>query len=265
VLDHLAQASPHPLGKLAQYQPRPVVYDRLPRPAPLPDWPRICLITPSYQQGHFLERTMRSVLDQHYPKLAYGVQDGGSTDGSAELINQYVSRLYHAESSRDDGQAAAIQRGFGKLFPEKGDIMGWLNSDDMLVPGSLAVIGDYFRRHPDVDVVYGHRIIIDDEDREIGRWFLPSHHTGTLPWVDFVPQETLFWRSRCYRAVGGIDPSFHQKTSAKITTLGEQEMQRLRLRTHGREALHWEIQKFYNEEVRRGAWTEWLYRHGLRR
>ena len=297
VLDKMAQSSPHPLGKLEQYEPRPVVYDRLPRPAPRADWPRICLITPSYQQGHFLERTIRSVLDQNYPKLAYGVQDGGSTDGSAELINRFLPQLAHAESAPDHGQAAAIQRGFEKLYPEDGDIMAWLNSDDVLCPGTLAYVGDYFHRHPDVDVIYGHRIIIDDEDREVGRWFLPRHHKGTLRWVDLVPQETLFWRARCYRQINGIDPSFqfamdwdlllrleeagfnlrrlpyflgcfrvhtHQKTSAKITTVGEQEMQRLRLRTHGQEAPHWEIQKHLDEEIRRGAGVAWLHRHGLR-
>jgi FkbM family methyltransferase len=297
VLDKMAKSSPYPLGALEQSEPRPVVYDRLPRPAPRADWPRICLITPSYQQGHFLERTMRSVVEQGYPKLAYGVQDGGSTDGSAELINRFLPQLAHAESAPDNGQAAAIQRGFEKLYPEDGDIMGWLNSDDILCPGTLAYVGDYFHRHPDVDVIYGHRIIIDDEDREIGRWFLPRHHKGTLRWVDLVPQETLFWRARCYRQINGIDPSFqfamdwdlllrleeagfnlrrlphflgcfrvhtHQKTSVKITTVGEQEMQRLRLRTHGHEVPHWEIQKHLSEEIRRGALVAWLHRHGLR-
>ena len=297
LLAKLAERSPHPLGKLNQYEPRPLQLEQLPRPALQADWPRICLVTPSYQQVQFLERTLRSVLDQNYPKLAYGVQDGGSTDGSAELITRYVPRLAHAESAPDGGQAAAIQRGFEKLYPEDSDIMAWLNSDDLLCPGTLAYVGDYFRRHPDVDVIYGHRIIIDDEDREIGRWYLPQHHNGTLQWVDLVPQETLFWRARCYRLVKGIDPSFqfamdwdlllrfeeagfkirrlphflgcfrvhtHQKTSAKITTVGEQEMQRLRLRTHGVEAPQWEIQEHLDEEVRRGALVTWLHRHGLR-
>jgi FkbM family methyltransferase len=297
VLEKMAQRSPHPLGKLNQHAPQPLRLERLPRPAVHPDWPRICLITPSYQQAEFLERTMRSVLDQNYPKLAYGVQDGGSTDGSAELITRYVPRLAHAESAPDGGQAAAIQRGFEKLYPEDGDIMAWLNSDDLLCPGTLAYVGDYFRRHPDVDVIYGHRIVIDDEDREIGRWYLPRHHQGTLQWVDLVPQETLFWRARCYREVKGIDPSFqfamdwdlllrfeeagfnirrlphflgcfrvhtHQKTSSKITTIGEQEMLRLRLRSHGQEVPYWEIHKHLNEEIRRSALTAWLHHHGLR-
>lgn len=296
-LAYAAERSVHPLGELKQHEPRPPTPERLPVRPPRSDWPRICIITPSYQQARFLERTMRSVLDQHYPKLAYGVQDGGSTDGSAELITRYVPQLAHAESARDNGQAAAIQRGFEKLYPGDDDIMAWLNSDDVLNPGSLALVGDYFRRHPDVDVVYGHRTVIDEEDREIGRWFLPPHHDHTLPWFDMIPQETLFWRARCYREVGGIDPSFQfamdwdlllrfeqagftfkrlpyflgrfrvhttQKTSAKIVTVGEAEMKQLRLRTHRREVPTWEILKHLNAEIRRSALTAWTHQHGLR-
>lgn len=293
----LADRSLHPLGQLQQYSPRPLQREKFPQPPRRAKWPRICIATPSYQQGQFLERTMLSVFDQHYPNLAYGVQDGGSIDGSAEIITRYVARLAHAESAPDKGQSDAIRRGFTKLYPTTRDIMGWLNSDDMLMPGALHHIGEYFARHPEVDVVYGHRVIIDEQDREIGRWFMPKHHADTLKWFDLVPQETLFWRAQCYQEIGGLDESFQfamdwdlllrfeqagciirrlpyflgcfrshpeQKTSAKIQSIGEQEMQRLRRRTHGREVTHWEIARHHEEEVHRSAWINWLHRHGMR-
>jgi SAM-dependent methyltransferase len=293
----LADRTAYPLGKLQQYPPRPLRPEQFPRPSSRNQWPRICIATPSYQQAKFLERTMLSVLDQGYPNLAYGVQDGGSTDGSVDLITRQLPRLTHAESAPDQGQADAIRRGFAKLFPTTHDIMGWLNSDDVLMPGTLHYIGDYFARHPEVDVIYGHRVVIDEQDREIGRWFLPRHHAGTLQWFDLVPQETLFWRARCYQEIGGLDESFQfamdwdlllrleqagcvirrlprflgcfrshneQKTSAKIQSVGEKEMARLRLRTHEREVPAWEIHKHLAAEIQRSAMVEWLHRHGMR-
>lgn len=261
------------------------------------EWPRICIVTPSYQQAQYLERTMLSVLEQGYPNLAYGVQDGGSTDGSAEIITRHLARLSHAESAPDKGQAAAIHRGFAKLYPRNNDLMAWLNSDDVLLPGALHYVGAYFARHPEVDVIYGHRIVIDEHDQEIARWFLPQYHHETFKWFDLVPQETLFWRARCYQETGGVDESFQfaldwdlllrmeqagavirrvpyflgcfrlhskQKTSAKIHTMGEQEMQLLRHRVHEREVPLWEIHQHLTDEINRSALVEWLHRHGLR-
>jgi hypothetical protein len=85
--------------------------------------------------------------------------------------------------------------------------MAWFNSDDLVAPRALGS-SPVFRAHPDVDVVYGHRIIIDDADREIGRWIMPRHEPASIEWIDYVPQETLFWRKRAWDLAGGIDPSF---------------------------------------------------------
>lgn len=294
---HLASNTPNPLGKLQQYPPRPIRPERFPRKPRLSEWPRICVITPSYQQGHFLERTMLSVLDQGYSNLAYGVQDGGSTDESVTIINRHISRLSHAESAPDEGQSDAIQRGFTKLSPGYNDIMCWVNSDDVLTPGALHYVGAYFARHPHVDVIYGHRIIIDEHDEEVGRWFMPRHHHDTLKWTDLVPQETMFWRSHRYYEIGGLDKSFQfaldwdillrfeyagfniqrlpyflggfrvhekQKTNAKIYSIGEAEMDLLRRRIHEREIPSWEIHRHLSEEVNRSALVEWLSRWGIR-
>ncbi len=258
------------IGILRHYAPRALQWDeRLPGPCgPDAALPQVAIVTPSYGQDRFIERTLRSVLDQAYPKLVYVVQDGGSKDRSAEIIARYASQLYHWESVRDHGQADAIKRGFihmaAQLAPDA--IMAWLNSDDLLAPGSLRFAAEYFNRHPDVDVVYGHRIIIDDEDRDVGRWIMPRHNPATLEWIDYIPQETLFWRKRAWDLVGGIDLSFQfaldwdllarfqqagcrvvrvpyflgafrvhpeQKTSQAIHTTGADEMRRIRTRFNG--------------------------------
>lgn len=293
----LVKQTPYRLGQLIQYEPRRMKIERFPRKRPLSDWPRICLITPSYNQAHFLERTMRSVLDQKYPNLAYGVQDGGSTDGSARIIEENIAQLTHAESAKDQGQADAIVKGFKKLYPTRYDIMGWLNSDDILMPGTLAYVAWFFATHPEIDVIYGHRVVIDEKDREIGRWYMPKHHSHALPWFDLIPQETLFWRANCYEQIGGLDTSFHfamdwdlllrfeaagfrihrvpyflgcfrvhteQKTSTHISTLGEEEMQRIRLRTHNRVVPHWEIHNQLEGEIGRSAIVARLFRFGVR-
>jgi len=157
----------------------------------LADPPVISVVTPSYNQGPFLDRTIRSVLDQEYPRLQYVIQDGGSKDSTAEVLDQYRDRLHHCEMRKDRGQSHAINLGFAHT---SGEIMAYLNSDDLLLPGSLFAVAKYFTDHPDVDVVYGHRVIINRNGDETGRWVLPPHDAEVLKWADFVPQETLFWR-----------------------------------------------------------------------
>ena len=100
---------------------------------------KFSIVTPSFNQGQFIERTLLSVLDQAYPRLLYVVQDGGSPDRSAELIARHAPRLRHWASAPDQGQADAVHRGFAHLAAELGpdDLMAWLNSDDLLAPGTL--------------------------------------------------------------------------------------------------------------------------------
>jgi Glycosyl transferase family 2 len=194
------------LGILRHHPPVPLVVPTgyfttdPPRPAPT-----ISIVTPSFNQGRFLERTLYSVVNQNYPALEYVVQDGGSTDDTIDVLRRYEDSLAHWASEHDDGQGDAINRGFAHT---SGEIMAYLNSDDLLLPGSLAYVARYFASHPDVDVVYGHRTMIDEHDGHIGSQVLPRHDDEELAMLDFVPQETLFWRRAAWEAAGGrIDPS----------------------------------------------------------
>jgi glycosyltransferase involved in cell wall biosynthesis len=286
------------LHSLHHYKPRELsVPAKYHRPLPLANPPTISVVTPSFNQGRFLDETIRSVLDQNYPKLEYVVQDGGSKDESVAVLEKYRARLKHADSRKDNGQAHAINLGFAHATG--GEIMAYLNSDDLLLPGSLNYVAAYFAEHPEVDVVYGHRVIIDPESKEVGRWILPGHSDSMLIWADYVPQETMFWRRRIWEKAGGyIDESFQfaldwdlllrfraagakfvrlprflgafrvhatQKTSAELVTNGAPEMAKLRFRLHGRDTNLEDIRKNMRGYMLRHAWHNFLYRVGLSR
>jgi hypothetical protein len=180
----------------------PPVFEHLP---PLENPPVISIVTPSYQQGRFLEWTLRSVLEQNYPKLEYVVMDGGSTDETGAILARYANRLTYVESAPDQGQADAILRGFEHTT---GEIMAYLNSDDVLAPGALDFAARYFAAHSHVDAIYSHRVFIDERNIVTRYWILPPHHNWMIARWDFIPQETCFWRRRIYRQVGGIDASY---------------------------------------------------------
>jgi glycosyltransferase involved in cell wall biosynthesis len=167
--------------------------------------PRISIVTPSYNQGEYVAATVRSVLLQNYPNLEYIFMDGGSKDATLEQVEPYREQFAHFESGPDGGQSAAIAKGFAL---STGDIMGYLNSDDLLLPGALNFVADYFARHPDVDFIYGHRCIIDDVNRVVGHWILPKHSDFFMRRWDAIPQESCFWRRRLFEQAGNSDPTY---------------------------------------------------------
>jgi len=290
------------IGTFRQYEPRPIQWDRRIGKPRIPDdkLPKMGIVTPSYGQPKFLESTLLSVLNQNYPKLLYVVQDGGSQDSSPEIIARYASRLRHWQSAPDSGQADAIRKGFSHMEAELApkDVMAWFNSDDLVAPRALRFVAAYFAGHPEVDVVYGHRIIIDEADREIGRWIMPHYDPASIEWIDYVPQETLFWRKRAWDLAGGIDPAyqfaldwdllarFHaagcrvvrlpyflgcfrihpeQKTSQAIHTTGVDEMSRIRNRFHGaKEDDLAEIERHARRTRIRGVLSARLLASGIR-
>ncbi|PTX92590.1 glycosyltransferase family 2 protein [Opitutus sp. ER46] len=286
------------LQLLPQYAPRPVTPEVFPTSGARPEHlPRLSVVTPSYQQARFLETTMLSVLDQPGIRLEYVVQDGGSTDGSAEIIRRHAARLAHGESVRDAGQADAVCRGFAHTTGGPEDVMMYLNSDDALMPGAARYVLEYFARHPDVDAVYGHRVLIDENNQEVGRWFSPRQACDDLRLHDLVPQETLFWRRRMWDRVGGINPSFQfaldwdlllrfaaagakivrlprflgmfrlhslQKSQARLEENGIPEMNVLRRRTLGREPTDDEMHRSMRRAQVDSALLLALSRRGLR-
>jgi GT2 family glycosyltransferase len=133
------------------------------------------------------------------------VQDGASIDGTVGLLKSRGDGISW-KSEPDKGQSNAINLGFAGVDSE---IMAYLNSDDMLLPGTLAYVANYFMSHPDVDVVYGHRVFVDREGLEVGRAVLPPHDGAALQYADYIPQETMFWRRRVWDRIGPIDESFH--------------------------------------------------------
>lgn len=164
------------------------------------------MVTPSFNQGEYLEATIRSVLDQGYPDIEYIVMDGGSTDGSVEIIRKYESRLAHWQSAPDEGQAAAIRAGFER---SSGEILAWLNSDDTYVPDALWRVGEHFRDHPKTQWLYGDLIVIEQngEPRDVLR-NISFDYQVILHYIDHVLQPATFWRRGICEQAGGVDGGF---------------------------------------------------------
>jgi glycosyltransferase involved in cell wall biosynthesis len=167
------------------------------------EWPRLSIVTPSYNQGRFLEEAIRSVLLQGYPNLEYILIDGSSTDESLEVIRRYERFLSFWVSEADDGQADAVNKG---LRQSTGRYLGWLNSDDMYAKGTIHKVIHAFRSHPNAQVVHGNRILIDEQERVFGLAFLPEFHPPEVS----VPiySETAFWTRDCMEIAGLLDLSF---------------------------------------------------------
>jgi glycosyltransferase involved in cell wall biosynthesis len=167
--------------------------------------PLVSIVTPSFNQGRFLRRTIDSVLGQDYPRIEYLVCDGGSSDASADILRSYGQRLYW-QSERDGGQSDAINQGFRQA---KGDILAWLNSDDVLHPGAIATAVNHFRNHSDWDLLYGNAHFIDEHDRVLGNYPTASYDFDRLLQSCCICQPATFWRRSLMERVGLLDESLH--------------------------------------------------------
>ncbi len=171
-----------------------------------PELPLVSIVTPSFNQGRFLEKTIQSVLNQDYPKIEYIIVDGGSTDGSLDIIQRYADRLAWWVSEKDHGQTDAINKGFAKAT---GEIFAWLNSDDTYYPHAVTEAVEYLLAHPEVGMVYGDAHLIDEEGRVVGKF--PARQTDyqrLRSGYVHIPQQTAFFRAKLWRLVGPLDPSF---------------------------------------------------------
>ena len=191
--------------------------------------PTVSVVTPSFNQGRFIDATIRSVLGQEYPFLEYLVMDGGSTDETVNILKGHqqdsgppasaggesddtrcgaAHRSFAWTSEPDHGQADAINKGFARTT---GEIIGWLNSDDCYKPGVIMAAATYLRDHPEIAVAYGDAEFIKAD----GSYLCPCANTEPfsrhrlLHYSDYIVQPAAFFRRSAFQAVGGLDPSLH--------------------------------------------------------
>jgi glycosyltransferase involved in cell wall biosynthesis len=163
---------------------------------------RLSVVTPSLNQARFIERTVRSVLDQPV-EVEYLVCDGGSDDGTLDILRRYEGRLRWT-SERDGGQAQAVNKGIAET---SGEVIGWLNSDDVYRPGTLEHVQTFFEQHPEVEVVYGDAEHIDEEDGVIEPYYTQDWDYERLKDVCFLCQPAVFFRRRIVDRYGPLDAS----------------------------------------------------------
>jgi glycosyltransferase involved in cell wall biosynthesis len=166
----------------------------------------VSIVTPSYNQGNYLAETMRSVLEQDYPNIEYIVIDGASQDNSAEVIRLFSDRLAYWVSEPDRGQTEAINKGFARAH---GEILAWINSDDVYNPGAVKQAVQYLRDHPDVGMVYSDLNFIDEHSRVVGKF--PARQTDLAHLrrgYVHIPQPAAFFRAKYWQQVGPLDTDF---------------------------------------------------------
>ncbi len=168
--------------------------------------PLVSVITPSYNQADFLEDTIKSVLAQDYPAIEYLIIDGGSTDGSVDIIRKYKSELEWWISEPDEGQAAAINKG---MMRAKGEIVAWLNSDDLYLPGAVSRAVAEFQSHPQLGLVFGNAVTIDADGCPIRELIFPDWQLEDLIGFRIICQPAVFMARELYEQVAGLDLNYH--------------------------------------------------------
>ena len=166
---------------------------------------KISIITPSYNQGGFIEDTINSIIDQNYPNLEYIIIDGGSKDSTVDIIEKYKNDISHWVSEKDNGQSHAINKGFLKA---SGDIIAWLNSDDLYLPEVLKLVAETFNNHPEVDLIYGDVLNFYPDGAE------KYYKVKEFEPVDFlsrvsIHQPAVFWRRKILDEIGFLDEDLH--------------------------------------------------------
>ncbi|MGA2491142.1 MAG: glycosyltransferase family 2 protein [Anaerolineales bacterium] len=169
--------------------------------------PLVTIVTPSFNQARYLESTIRSVLDQDYSNFEYIIVDGGSTDGSVDIIRRYSDRLAGWVSEKDRGQTDAINKGFARA---KGEILAWLNSDDTYEKNAIKEAVAFLQERPEVGLVYGNANFIDENGCIIGRFpAAQTNYKRLRRGYVHIPQQAAFWRADLWQRVGPLDPSFY--------------------------------------------------------
>jgi glycosyltransferase involved in cell wall biosynthesis len=169
--------------------------------------PLVSIVTPSYNQAKYLEETIQSVINQEYPHIEYLVVDGGSTDGSIDILQKYDERISWWVSEADNGQTDAINKGFTR---SKGKILAWLNSDDTYQANAVSEAVSYFQSHSKVGLVYGDANYINSSGKIIGKFNAQQTSYNRLRRGGvYIPQQAAFWRANLWQQVSPLDPSFY--------------------------------------------------------
>jgi glycosyltransferase involved in cell wall biosynthesis len=167
----------------------------------------ISVVTPTFNQDRYIEKTIQSVLSQDYPHVEYTIVDGGSTDNTLDVIKRYEHKLAWWVSEPDHGQTDAINKGFASA---RGDIYAWINSDDTYEPGAFATVVKYLRKYPEVGMVYGDCNYIDEAGNVIGKFNAAQTNYQLLrQGYTHIPQQTMFFRAELWKQIGPLDPSFY--------------------------------------------------------
>jgi len=167
--------------------------------------PLVSIVIPSLNQGEYIEKTIKSVLDQDYHRMESLVVDGGSTDNTLAILKKYEEKIKWI-SEKDKGQADAINKGIAMT---EGEIVAWLNSDDVYLPGAISRVVNYFRHWDDVKMVYGKSSFIDAAGAIVGRYPTEPFDFKRLASFNFISQPSVFFKREAFYAVGGLNPNLH--------------------------------------------------------
>jgi glycosyltransferase involved in cell wall biosynthesis len=162
---------------------------------------KITVVTPSYNQGDYIRKTIESVLNQNIEELEYIVMDGGSTDGTVSILKEYGDSIIW-KSEKDKGQTDAVNKG---IRASHGEIIGWLNSDDIYYPGAIAKVMDVFINNPEINVLYGNANHIREDDSFIEEYYTEDFDYERLKDVCFICQPALFFRKKLVDEYGYLD------------------------------------------------------------
>ncbi len=171
----------------------------------MPDLPKFSIVTPSYNQGHFLEETILSVLNQRYPHIEYIIVDGGSTDNSVDIIKRYESKLAWWVSEKDRGQAHAINKGLERVT---GDIVAYLNSDDVFLPGAFDMVAKTFMERPHINWLAGSCLLFGNAAEACVKHPTPAPDVASWLYFNRLPQQSTFWRRSVMQKHGLFEEKF---------------------------------------------------------